>query len=900
MRQNLLASIKSEKELGSAIILTHNIDFIFLQLVVLPALKAAGQPKLTIFTDALCAADTFESQAPLIGGIGVNYRVVPVAMPQGFRFHPKAILLSGNENAKLLIGSGNLTYGGWIENAEIWSELDATRDGTAQFAWFYNYLSEIAQSIPFPETIVSEVNEAFDAQNHRWAIDLASPDGLVGVMGNRFPPLVDQFADHLGTEMPVNRITVCAPYFDKTTNALKALSKRFGNPPVRVFVQNGRSTLCSAAAKTLSPNIELIPIHFKRASKDGGERESFVHAKYFAFKRSGNVTVFSGSANCSDAALTLAGHRGNAELMLIQELTDDGFTDQFMNDIEFGDESLSLSDPVEDEDDNHESDSITITAARLEDDGLYIGYKAGTDFDLKNCLVDDNPVEFKIIDPGELVASCNWPARFVRLKCEKDHREVFSNLCWVDHESQLGVTASGRWLVDTIGRKSRDGYWGLGAWAEIMDAFGKHLQYIPAQVRPTRSKKKPDDDNQEREYTESDVFSSHYGLGSLSIAERGITKASSAKAVKDLLLKWFGCASNGPDSPEDPDLDRESQKAGLPPSDGEDAVDVPENIVCPVDPVEEKDASVEDSARINKFLVQLIERICSVDYLENRPLNMMASDLKLIAVILLIGRREKWLSWEDFIKYTKLIWNQLFLSTDRDCGRGWIEHRKLNTDSEEDPVEMMRSPELSAVLAAWSLSIPLDFSTAERTSFNLCCIMSVARLPELWLGGPLDQIAEKLEAELLPVVPAETYDPEHPELFEKKWKMVMRLGCSVKELERTLGDAQPAELKDRVDWSKIPAGTLLWQGVNGFYVTVEPVVRTQHNMANVITLDGAQLASQIQPEFLIPMKTLISPTCGICDSKLDENHRKYLNALANSIRKGINSGGKAWLETAAV
>ena len=74
MRQNLIDLIKSEKELSSAIILTHNIDFVFLQLVVLPALKAANHPKLTVFADAACAADTFESQAQLIGGIGVNYQ----------------------------------------------------------------------------------------------------------------------------------------------------------------------------------------------------------------------------------------------------------------------------------------------------------------------------------------------------------------------------------------------------------------------------------------------------------------------------------------------------------------------------------------------------------------------------------------------------------------------------------------------------------------------------------------------------------------------------------------------------------------------------------------------------------------------------------------------------------
>ena len=429
-----------------------------------------------------------------------------------------------------------------------------------------------------------------------------------------------------------------------------------------------------------------------------------------------------------------------------------------------------------------------------------------------------------------------------------------------------------------------------------MDAFGKHLQYIPKDLRPKHSKKKSDDDDHKREYTEEDVFSSHYGLGSLSVPDRGGTKASSAKAVKDLLLKWFGCTPTEPKLPDDPDLDRDQTKTDPHSGDGEDIVDAPEEIVCPVDPLEGKNASVEDSARINKFLEQLVERICSVDYLDNRPLNMMASDLNLIAVILLIGRREDWLSWENFIKYTKLIWNRLFLSTDHDRRMGWIEYRKLNTNSAESPIEQMRSPELSAILAAWSLSIPLDFSSAERASFSLCCIMSVARLPELWIGGSSDQISEKLESDLLPIVPAETFDPENADLFGKRWSLVTRLGYSLKGLESVLGDAQPINLKDNMTWSNIPAGTLLWQGKNGFYVTVESVDRNQHNMAKVVTMDGAHTFIEISREFLIPVKNLIDRNCAACGSKLKEVHRKYIGALAYSVRKGARSAGKNWFK----
>lgn len=898
MRQNLIDLIKSEKELSSAIILTHNIDFVFLQLVVIPALKAANHPKLTIFVDAACAADTFESQAQIVGGIGINYRVVPVVMSAGFRFHPKAVMLSGPKDAKLFIGSGNLTYGGWIENAEIWVELETSKDGTAQFTWFYNYLREISKTIPFPETILAEIDEAFDAQNHQWASGMDTPAGLIGIGGDDFPALIEQIVAEIGMETAIDRITVCTPYFDKSAKALKALSKRFGNPPTRVLIQNGRSNLLSKAAETLPANIDLIPISFRRSNKDGGERESFVHAKYFAFKQTDTVTVFSGSANCSQAALTIGGINGNAELMAVQFFTRDEFQENILNDIKFNEEELKLANNNDEIDTEVEKENILITAARLESGDLFVGYRTNKAIGLTKCIIDDNSVSFEKREPGELIASCNWHARYVRLAGVIEGREILSNLCWVDHEKELRATARGRWLTDTIRRKIRDEYWGLGAWAEIMDAFSKHLQYVPTFAKPTSFRKTQDDGNAQHEYTEEDVFSSNYGLGSLSMPTFRPSKTSSVKALRDLLLKWFGCTSN--ESTEDQDglyAPEGLSQSNDNPDDQEDIVDVVEELRPPVKQIPIEEVTEAECLRINKFINQLVDTMCGIKYLENRPLEMMATDLNLIAVMLLTGVRETWLSRDDFIRFTKQIWNRLFLSAEPNNRVGWIEYRNSETDPAEHLIDQMRSPELSAILAAWSLSIPLDFSSAERSSFNLCCIMSVARLPELWIGGSSDQITEKLKSDLLPTVSNETFDPKNPEMFGKKWNLIIRLGYSVRALERALGHAQPIDLKDKVSWSKIPVGTLLWQGNNGFYVTVEPVVRTQHKMANVVTLDGEQNFSAIKPDFLIPMKNLIDTNCQICRSKIEDNHRKYLGALAYSVRKGARTAGHEWFNS---
>src|ERR1700749_3825862 len=106
---NVLQSlVDTSKRATTAVVLTHNIDFMFAQAILVNRLRKSGAPRLTVFADAGCAAASFNRQNEIADRVGRSYRVVPVDLGVGRRFHPKAIFLAGPEGARLAVGSGNL------------------------------------------------------------------------------------------------------------------------------------------------------------------------------------------------------------------------------------------------------------------------------------------------------------------------------------------------------------------------------------------------------------------------------------------------------------------------------------------------------------------------------------------------------------------------------------------------------------------------------------------------------------------------------------------------------------------------------------------------------------------------------------------------------------------------
>jgi hypothetical protein len=847
MRQDLIKLIETQEDVTNVIILTHNIDFVFIQLIILPALRRCGRPTLTIFSDAQCCTETFAYQSAVLTGLGIRYRVVPVAMEYGFRFHPKALLLSSPAKSTLLVGSGNLTFGGWRENAEVWVRFDSDKDSTAPFAAFRAYLFDILKRVPLTGPIRDEVEEAFDGRTRSWAREMDPPSGLLGKVG-RGSTLLEQMRILL-PDNEVKGLVVCSPYFDEDGEALDKLLGKFEPAKTEILVQKKYPGLPKTAMLRLPKNVKVVPISFTRVAENDLERESFVHAKFYAISDLNRTTVFVGSANCSRAALTIAGKNGNAELLAIQELSPDEFRSNYLDEISKLEGALELPDLEKQEDLQDDQESIRILAAHYDNGLLQIAYECGTKVEITHCLVDGIDVPFSIEEDGLGSAEIYTPPKIFHLEGMKGDDLLLSKPFWVDVESELRSTSRGRTLAGIVRQSVQAGRWGIGAWKEILDVFCKHLQYLPprsswwGQVRGEHQSKKL------AEFTAEDVFSTAYGLPSLGSVTRGGMVDDRVHSLQQMLLRWFGIHSQ--DEP-DPGGDNEDNGG----EDDDDVVDKPEPLpIRKTVPQSPKPMTDSDRKRAKKSMDQMTQAMRNEDFLAHRPPELLTADLKIAAVLLRTGLKEGWIEGSDFFETTRLVWSSLFFSSDGNSAQGWLERRQKESDDPDGFILRMASPELSAAIAAWAMATPSGPIIPEHAAHALAQVLAVARLPWLWRGGKTERIGEELGRILLNT--EETLSKTKLKRIETSWLRLIRKGEALRALEEILSDQLPAVIRDQILEDQISCGELLWQGTSGYCVALENCDRSQRRNVRVLKLQGMKKESAFRSDFLIPLRSII-------------------------------------------
>jgi hypothetical protein len=278
---------------------TYTLSLAFFESVVFPFIDRSSLRSCLILADmegyqrALTEAAALQSAAQ-------DYMVLPA--PVSGCFHPKVWLFIGEDQATLLVGSGNLTQAGFMTNAELFDGLHFTptspltpemlqsiRSFTSGLANMWP--DEDRQHLLCAETLL-RIEEALSALPVR-----AETNGST-------PVFLHSFGHSLIDQMPAapeaSDLYIAAPFFANSLRGLELLAGRYPKAKLHVFpaVHGGRAT--DVPLKQLkTAHRGAVVSRLSAAPKN----TAFAHLKLYGIAQSGTTGwLCCASANCTQAA----------------------------------------------------------------------------------------------------------------------------------------------------------------------------------------------------------------------------------------------------------------------------------------------------------------------------------------------------------------------------------------------------------------------------------------------------------------------------------------------------------------------------------------------------------------------------------------------------------------------
>ncbi len=847
MTEDLLKSISKEKNVHSIIVLTHNIDFIFIQTVVLKFLKKMGSPSLTIFADAQCVQESYENQKMIIHGLGKRYRVVPVSLDRFYdRFHPKAVLLSSYDKASLYVGSGNLTFGGWRQNAEIWNRYGTQEDGTAVFNSFKDYLDGMLERLPYTNNISNTINNAYNKETAPWSTNMESSAGLIGRIYIK-ASLLEQMKEYV--EVGCEKLIIQSPYFDKEGKTIQQLNELFEPKAIEILAQNRHSELTQEIIATLDENTSLIPTNFTHHADDK-PKQAFIHAKYYAFLYPDKAIVFSGSANCSQAALATSSIKvGNAELMSVKEMSLADFNVQYNDDIEkvvkFTPKKQSEVEESYDEIITHKP--AQIHSAQFEHKHIKVAVTVHEDYQISASKIDDTIHEVKHIKDNLLHIEGfeNEPSKLcLLLKNRQTDEIIYSDEIWIDDERELSTSAKTRSLSDFI-QTSSELSWNHNAFGDLLKVFNEHLAHTPKRDDAHALGNTKMHDKVRTTFNPSDVFVDNYNFTSLHSS--GSNKY--AFDIHSILRQYLGLYNQHIDEDKE-ELTQEELQEQL----DKDSVDVDSKISTNSNSKSTIDA--QGRKKIKKLIETLVSAFTNEEIVTNRPLSLLLDDLKVASIILRMGLTNEWVTPQEYFETSYTLWTEFFFSCSLDENKGYID---LKLDQEDIDIEELHSAELSASMLTWLFAIEQS-NDIHYIRLLMSAILVQAKYKWVFFGADYEQINIEINKALVAFNPKDLDKTlsEHAAL----WNLIRNTGNAFAEVISKINHHKISDYKDRLPMKEIEKGELLWQGAENFYIVNTHYKRQQNKQnkfrADVVPLNRLKQETSFLVNFTIPIHDLLN------------------------------------------
>lgn len=300
-KHNILELIgKDRRKYHSAIITCYSYDFSFFEERILAVLRTANIKNVNVFCDGKFLENTLEHTTGKEFRANKTYSLTPV-YAKGV-FHSKIMMLIGQRQGLLIIGSGNLTGSGICSNDEIWgafqfSSLDCEHSNLFLSVWDY-LLSLYKHAKGFVPQTLDWINkyslwlQEIVKQENRW-VELKSKQQLQFLVNTNVSNIFNQLVGILPKENP-QCISIISPFYDKSGELIQEIKEAFNPKKFNCVVQ---TELGSLPIDYIGNSVDFYEWN------DCFENSKRLHGKLFHFQYQHEEFLLIGSPNATTAAL---------------------------------------------------------------------------------------------------------------------------------------------------------------------------------------------------------------------------------------------------------------------------------------------------------------------------------------------------------------------------------------------------------------------------------------------------------------------------------------------------------------------------------------------------------------------------------------------------------------------
>lgn len=320
--KRILDEISNSKGYSIALLTTFNFEISYFERAILSSLYDKNIRNIELFVDA----DELEKaiSESIYNNLNKKYIANPIRINSAF--HPKVVLLLGEEKAKLIVASANINTSGYTLNNEIYNVFEYNKDNT-------DNINLINDAISFFERL-NDMSYYQDTKLFKMIDDLLyryrrSDNYDIKLIQNLDTSVLDQIKEIITDK--VISIDIAVPYFDNKLLGYRDLSQVFNCNNINIYLQNGLSTFPVDFNNEKSVVNDGNIYTYLKLKSNG--KKNFYHGKVFRINTINSSYILYGSSNCTLSALSKTYHNGgNVECNILeigQKADFDYFFDNF-------------------------------------------------------------------------------------------------------------------------------------------------------------------------------------------------------------------------------------------------------------------------------------------------------------------------------------------------------------------------------------------------------------------------------------------------------------------------------------------------------------------------------------------------------------------------------------------